>query len=271
MSHGVSLTRPAVFLDTNVLHLMNSYLRHAKTHGLPPYSETPMDYSEVRAVLRGHLPEGIANSIIKGCKVLAYIEKISESEITAAEVYTSRMCKLEVLCGVLDGQAHAQMAQTGGIPYRMRQRGKNLSELVSWYLKREDYEVLASELDCMFLELEGKLGIRVVFVEDEKDSLPAIMAFAELLQRNVFLDVIDCWMYGCAIAVQADLILTFDDYFKKVLNFIHNPQGEERESWLGLQGAVLNELATRLSGVSTAMPLSLPKAIELPQQTPRPW
>lgn len=269
MSDAASLIRPTVFLDTNALHYMSTYLLNARRHELPPYAGGPMDYDDVEAVLKEHLPKRIVECLMNGCKTLAYLESLSENESEAAEVYTSRLSKLEVLYGVLDGQAHAQMARAGGIPYRMRQRDSNLSELVSMYLETEDYETLAAELDNMFFELQCRTGIRISFAEQDKD-IPTIIEFAELLQRHVFLDVVDCWMYGCAITVQADQILTYDRYFRKVVTCICDPKGRGGENWLRLQQAIRGELV-RLSGVSTAIQLSLPKVPGIPRQVPRPW
>lgn len=267
MIHEATLIRPTVFLDTNALHNMSTYLQNAKRYGLPPYTEKPMEYEQVKAELRKYLPRGITDSLMNGCKVVAYLESQTlDGDLNGVVVYASHFSKLEVIYGVLEGQAHAQMA-LAGIPYRMRQRQKDMSKLVSMYLGREDYERVVSELDEVLQEVVNKAGVRINFVEDE-NNYPIIVALAGLLQSNVFLDVIDCWMYGCALAVQADYILTFDEYFAKVVNYIHNPLGDS--DWLQIQEAVRDEL-TRLFPVPTEVHISFPEVRKPPKQTPRPW
>ncbi|RMD62587.1 hypothetical protein D6833_06695 [Candidatus Parcubacteria bacterium] len=263
--------RPTIFLDTNALQYMSSYLRHARTLGLPPYAEGTGDapeygYEDVQRTLKQHLPEGIANFVLNGCRTLTFLQQQAGNEENKAAIFTSRLSRAELLFGILDGQAHAHLAREG-FSYRMRQHIRALSHLVSMYLTREDYESLVRELDELFTTLEREKGISVELVEDVVD-FSSIAAFSELLQSNVFLDVLDCWMYGCAVAVQADRIVTFDTYFKQVINRIHNPQGEA--DWQQVQDRIREGLE-RLFPVETPITLSLPVVQDLPREVPRSW
>jgi len=260
--------RPTVFLDTNALQSMSSYLRYAKELRLPPYAgetECPPGYSEVLGVLRDRLPEGIASLVMRGCRTLAFLQQ--QTSDNDAAIFTSRLSRAELLFGILDGQAHARLAREG-LSYRMRQRVRDLSELALRYLEREDYEGLLQELDELFSILEDKDRIRIGLAEENVRDFASIATFSEFLQSNVFLDVLDCWMYGCAIAVQADQIVTFDAYFRQVINRIHNPQGED--GWQQVQNRIREELE-RLFPVETSVTLLLPMVRDLPREVPRSW
>ena len=258
--------RPTVFLDTDALQSMSSYLRYAKELGLPPYAAGP-GYSDVLGRLRSRLPEGIASLVMRGCRTLAFLQQQTDDEGNGAAIFASRLSRAELLFGILDGQAHARLAREG-LSYRMRQRVRDLSELVLRYLEREDYERLLQELDGLFSILEDRDGIRIEFAEENVVDFASIATFSEFLQSNVFLDVLDCWIYGCAIAVQADLIITFDAYFRQIINRIHNPQGES--GWQQVQNRIREELK-RLFPVETPITLSLPMVQDLPREVPRSW
>jgi hypothetical protein len=150
----------------------------------------------------------------------------------------------------------------------MRQHIRTLSELVSMYLPREDYEKLIQELDELFTTLEHRGGIPIELAEDVVD-FSSIATFSEFLQSNVFLDVLDCWMYGCAIAVQADQIVTFDAYFRQVIDRIHNPQGEA--DWQQVHDRIREKLKRLFPVETPPITLSLPRGQDLPREVPKFW
>ena len=251
--------RPAIFLDTNALHYMSSYLQWAKNENLPPFQQG-VNFEQARNVLRKHMPEGIADMLLKGAKTLSFLQKkVDQHE---AAIYTSRFAKAEVIFGVLEGQAHARMAREG-LPYRMRQRTGVLSELVSMFLELQDYRQVTGEWDNFLNSLEDKGGITVLYVENEED-FSQIAELAEFLQSRIFMDVVDSWMYACALAIQSERIITFDRYFRRVINELHNPPRDT--DWSQLQNELQNLLRAKLSGEPT-----LPKVENLPRSLPKPW
>ncbi len=251
--------RPTLFLDTNALYYMSSYLRWTQKENLPPY-QSGKTFEQVRNTLRQYMPRDIANWLLNGVKTLAYLQqKVNDHD---AAIYTSRFAKAEVIYGVLEGQAHARLAREG-LPYRMRQRAGVLSELVSMYLEPVDYQQVVGEWDNFLNLLEDKGDIVVLYVEDKED-FSRIAEVAEFLQSRIFMDVIDSWMYACALVMQAEKIITFDGYFKRVINRLHNPQGEP--DWQQLQGDLQTMLAARFLGEPT-----LPEVRSLPQALPDPW
>lgn len=204
---------------------------------------------------------------MNGCRTLAFLQQRASEEGNGAAIFTSRLSRAELLHGILDGQAHARLAREG-LSYRMRQHIRTLSELVSMYLPREDYEKLIQELDELFTTLEHRGGIPIELAEDVVD-FSSIATFSEFLQSNVFLDVLDCWMYGCAIAVQADQIVTFDAYFRQVIDRIHNPQGEA--DWQQVHDRIREKLKRLFPVETPPITLSLPRGQDLPREVPKFW
>ena len=256
--------RPTIFLDTNALHCISSYLQHAKRNALPPYQEGK-DYEQVRETLRQNLPKSIADMVMRGAQALAFLQRLVQDRDAA--IYTSRFAKAEVIYGTLEGQAHARLAREG-LSYRMRQRAGTLSELVCMYLDPEDYEQVIQEWDKLLDCLEKRDRVIISYAEDDAD-FSQIADIAGFLQSRIFMDVLDSWMYGCASVVQAEKIITFDRYFRKVINKIHNPQ--EDEVWQQVQAAMIEKL-NQLFPVETPIKPSLSKAPRrLPNQVPHSW
>ncbi len=259
MADTQSKPRPTILLDTNALHYMNSYLRWAEKKNLPPF-HSAVTFKQVRDTLRRYMPGSIVKMLLQGVKTLAFLEQQVDQHDPV--IYTSRFAKAEVIYGVLEGQAHARMAREG-LPYRMRQRSGVLSELVSMYLESRDYQQVIEEWDNFLNRLENEGGIAVLYVEDD-EVFSRIAEVAEFLQSRIFMDVIDGWMYACALVMQAERIITFDGYFKRVINRLHNPQGES--DWQQLQSDLQNMLKERFPGDPT-----LPNVEDLPQTLPKPW
>jgi len=261
--HRGRITRPTLFLDTNALHYMFSYLRYAKKLDLPPYRKRRC--GEIKETLRSKMPKGIVKYFMNGAKTLAFLQKQTQDEDAA--VYTSHFTKSEILCGSLEGIVHVRLAQEG-IIYRMRQRLRTISELVSMYLEASDYEDVVREWDEMISLLEEKDRIIINFAEDD-DNFRQIANISEFLQSKIFMDVLDSWMYSCALVVQADQIITFDEYFRKVINNLANPS--EDEDWKNLRSEMFHHLQELFGGIDTKIGISLPDAKDLPRDVPKVW
>ena len=252
--------RPTIFLDTNALHYMSSYLRWAGKENLPPF-QGGVTIEQIGNTLRQHMPKSIADKLLDGAKTLAFLQQ--EVDQHEAAIYTSRFAKAEVIYGVLEGQAHARMAREG-LPYRMRQRAGVLSELVSMYLGSQDYKQVIAEWDNLLSLLEDRGDIKVSYVEEKEGVFSEIAEVAEFLQSRIFMDVVDSWMYAGALVMQAERIITFDRYFRRVINRLNNPQNET--DWQQLQNDLQEMLKARFPGKPT-----LPRVENLPQSLPKPW
>lgn len=255
--------RPTVFLDSNALHFLSTYLRYAHEFGFPPYSRHKADLTWIRNELEQRMPGDIANLVINGAKTLAFLQSITRND--GAAVFCSRLSKAELLYGILDGQAHFRLAREG-LSYRMRQRVRDLSQLVAMCLEREDYERLVREVDNLF-ELLNDNGISIDMVEEDASNFEIVATFAEFMQKNVFLDVLDCWMYGCAVTVQAERIITFDSYFKSVICKVRSSgEGE----WAQVRQNIQSEME-RVFGEPISVKFVLPEASKLPECAPEIW
>ena len=251
--------RPTIFLDTNALHYMSSYLPWAEKENLPPF-HGGVTHEQAQNALRQHMPKSIADFLLHGAETLSFLQQ--EVNGQDAAIYTSRFAKAEVIYGVLEGQAHARLAREG-LPYRMRQRAGVLSELVSMYLESPDYQRVVGEWDDFLNQLKNKGYITVSYVEDE-ENFSRIAEVAEFLQSRIFMDVVDSWMYACALVMQAERIITFDKYFKDVVNRLQNPQTDP--DWKQLQSDLKKMLKEKFPGEPT-----LPKVERLPRTLPEPW
>ena len=258
--------RPTIFLDTNALHYISSYLRLARGKRLPPF-ESGKNYEQVRVSLRRSVPQSIADMLLRGAETLAFLQQqVNEQD---AVIYTSRFAKAEVIYGVLEGQAHARMAREG-LPYRMRQRAGVLSELVSMYLRGQHYKQVIGEWDGFLTELHTQGAIQIEYAEDNTD-FSQIAEVAEFIQSRIFIDVIDSWMYACALVMQAERIITFDSYFKRVINRLHNPS-KDAQKWRRLRKDLLSKTKRLLPEESeNTGPLILPKVSSLGRNIPEVW
>ena len=214
----------------------------------------------MRKGLRRCIPKQLADWTLDGAKALSFLRQQVDEQDPA--IYTSRFAKAEIIYGVLEGRAHTRMAREG-FPYRMRQRVGILNQLVSNYLRQEDYEQVMGEWDNFVDLLESRGKMTVLYVEDE-GRFAEVAEIAEFLQSRIFMDVLDSWMYACALVMQAEMIITFDEPFKRVINNLHNPQVDP--SWRQLQSDLRGMLATRLLGQPT-----LPRAPKLPGALPAVW
>jgi len=234
---------PTIFLDSNALHNILSYLIQARQRDLFPYNK-PADLETIRQNLRKDLPQSMANLLIAGLKLLAYLQYQSEQE--QAQVFTSRFSIAEMWYGRLEGQAHYRMALSG-IPFRHRQRQSDKSALAMSKLTQGDFLQVAKELDNITQSLSDEFGINVQLIEDNNDPNPRDVAQLALeLQRRTFLDVIDCYLFAGALSVLATEFVTSDAHLQHVINKLKNPTNiqdqDEKQLWEIAQRDILIEL-----------------------------
>jgi hypothetical protein len=234
---------PSIFLDTNAIHNVTSYLIQARKLKLPPY-QPEADIKNVREKLRKKLPKNMADLLVNGLCILVYLQ--SQSENFSAQIFTSRFAFSEMWYGRLDGQAHIRMSLEG-VPYRQRQRQGDISELVMANLTQKDYELVEKELDSLLQGLKREFGITISFVEDiGSPDFREISLLSLEIQKRTFLDVIDCTLYACSLAVRATEFITSDGHLFKVINQIRKPGDiedlNERILWENVQRDILAEL-----------------------------
>ena len=201
---------------------------------------------------------------MKGCQSLAFIQNKAarnEKGEIGAQIFTSRLSKVEMLNGALDGKAHILMAQQG-IPYRMRQRLSNLSDMISMRLQQTDIDEVVNNMNNIFELLADQDNAIIDFVED-KHQADSISRLAEFLSSYIYLDVIDIWMYSCALTIQAEQIICFDDYFYHVINNLHNGV----DKWADVR----KEIGKFIKQIYGWNKVVFPKSSPLPKNVPYQW
>jgi len=218
-------------------------LIQARKLKLPPYSSGG-DISAVKQKLRSKLPKSIADHLAHGLCTLVYLQ--TQSEDDSARIFTSRFALSEMWYGRLEGQAHIIMSREG-IPYRQRQQQRDISELVMSNLTQKDYELVEKEMDSIFEILRNEFGISIIFVEDNGSPKFQDISLLELeIQKRTFLDVIDCMMYACSLAIRATTFITADGPLFKIINQIKTPsniqEAIEKVLWENVQRDLVEKL-----------------------------
>jgi len=223
---------------------MTSYLIQAQQKALMPYDSGNADLGVIRQALRAELPQGMADILANGLRLLAFLQYIVEQE--QAQVFTSRLTLAEMWYGRLDGQAHIRMA-LAGIPYRQRQRQSDISVLVMSRLTQADYDTVEQELDSFLGNLGTQFGIDIFFIEDnDSTSIRDVTQLALQIQKRTFLDVIDCMLFASSLALLARDFKTGDGHLRTVINRVKNPNSiqdpDERSLWQAVQAVIVEGL-----------------------------
>ena len=238
---GTSLRR-IVFLNTNVLHFVSLYLSRAKQRGLFPFGG---DEAAAEKYLRLMTEANLAKSLRKGLRVVTSLRRDNP------RVEYSTASELELLAGRAKGKA-IERAAIEGVPDRMWSRlgEKDIAER----LCANDFAQIAGGVDGLSGMLQdADIDATVSNADRGRD----VLAIAKEVMGLVYLGVIDSLIYAEAIAAQADLIISTDDYLRTTVHRIKKevtPEGTRAR----LQGRVA-VLLSRDPGTVT-----LPDAEPLP-------
>jgi hypothetical protein len=234
----IDVIRPGVFVDTNALHYIRSYLDIAKQQHFLPYGDQIL-WPDINDQLRQiDLTKHQREHLQKGFNALEFLQQKAQEE---SQIFVSLISLAEIVHGLVEGQAHFNMARAG-MPYRMRQRSSDLSELISTWMRIADYEQVCASTEALLPELERLLQIDI-WRTGESRSVRDVFFLTEIILSNVYFDVIDAWLYAEALIEQVQQLLTFDGYFRRTINRIYNPAGnvqddEERAMWIRVQSSL---------------------------------
>lgn len=230
------------FLDTNVLHYVDLYLKHAEGNSMYPFVDDEMDdnaISKARMQLGRVNEKKLKENLYNGLNVLAWISKEKLS------VEYSPLTELELMAGRLKGRALLAAAEEG-IPDRMW--GRFSGDEIAARLASGDLHEIKTAVDGLGAVLEN-LEIEVaVSVEHTRDVLNLARQVAGL----VYMDAIDCVIYSHALVVRADHLITNDGYFRSTVNRIRS-----RES--------CQEIKTQLSKMVSQVTLGDSDDVVLPE------
>ena len=213
--------REVAFLDTNTLHYVSLYMKHAESKGLYPFvSRGDDDGKRAIAEARRHLdgmPEvKSTKSLRDGLDVLAWIST------TEVRVEYSPITELELMAGRLKGRA-LEAAAKEGVPDRMWSRFVGKEDEVSARLTQDDLGKVRTGV----AELESTLERTGVAVTVSAERAGEALDLAKDVAGLIYMGVVDCILYANALSVQAEYLVTNDGYFSRVVNRARSgPSGE---------------------------------------------
>lgn len=202
--------RKVTFLDTNVLHFMDLYLRRAKDRDLFPFGGDD-------AAAKEHLNTTIEDtylksSLKKGLNVIEHLRRAS------CLVEYSSASELELMVGRARGKA-IEKAAAEGIPDRM---WTHLSD------RKISDRLLATDMIAIRRTVEG-LG--QLFNDAGIDATVGraaqsrdVLKLAKDITGIVYMSAMDSIIYAGALVAGADSVLSDDEYLK---NTMHRLKTEE--------------------------------------------
>ena len=199
------------FLDTNALHFIRLYLDYCRNQKLRPDRpdlSIEIDVGAIEKRLKDMSDQALKASIRKGRKTIEWL--LSQD----LRIEYSPVSELELISGLARGHA-IRAAAAEGIPDRMWGR-----------ISDDDIQrrVTAEELK--------KIGDRIKELPDELDEisiskLPSaeyrdVWELSKSLAEIIYLSPNDGIIYASALYVRAEYLVTGDEYFRNMVNRIHN-------------------------------------------------
>ncbi|MFQ5801430.1 MAG: hypothetical protein ACE5JQ_00870 [Candidatus Methylomirabilales bacterium] len=244
-----------VIAETNSVHYAWGYLRYAQEHELAPFGGQA-NWQEIKALLPAQLSQGYRDNLRRGYRTLGFLQQLFDDEAT---ILVSPFTQLELLHGLLEGRAHQRLAEAR-TPYRMRQRLGDLTRLVNFHLRNSDAEEVLGDIDNMMQVFREVIGNTVEVARKERD-LREILAICRVIQSMVFMDPMDCLIYGNSLIVEAETIVSNDVSLREIVNKIEAPATESNSELRPLWETVQRRLRGALAEI-IAVPV---EEIVLPQ------
>lgn len=202
-----------LFVDTNTVHYARLFLRFAKKRDLPPVGTGPGNSEE--EIKQEFVGQAQFNHD-RGRKLVDYLLKQGNRE---ARIEYSPVTRLELTAGLLRGKAILHAAEEG-VAHRMWNR-MDETEILSRLDPSAFADILNSVSD---LETDfDEAGIVLVEADPKKQS--ETWSLASQILGVTFLDLGDCAIYASALLAEADELVTADNYFRQVVNYMQNPGG----------------------------------------------
>ena len=237
-------SRKVAFLDTNVLHFVDLYLRRAVRHEL-----FPLDGDEAAAYshMDGSTEDDLRKSLTNGLNTVAYLLRDN------ARVEYSVIAELELMSGRARGRA-LERAAAEGVPDRMwtRFREKEVNDR----LQAGDLTEIQRRVREIGPTLEAAgIDASVADADRTKDAL----RLAKHVAAAVHMSVADCMIYAGSLVAEADELISADNYLRKTVNRLRD-NSSMKDARLRLQQEVA---AIRFAPVRP-----LPAASKIPERKP---
>ena len=234
--------RRVVFLDTNVLHYIDLYLRRAQINDLFPFAgEAEAAYHHLNSLEDRALRKGFENGLDAAAYLLREDVRVEYSHIS----------ELELLVGRARGCA-LQRAAAEGTPDRMWTRLRDAE--ISERLDAADRTAIRSRVEDLAPTLAAA-GIDAM--KPKPEHIRDAIALAKDVSEAVYMSLPDSVIYAGALVAAADELLSADDYLTKTVNRIKsNSDGR----------SVHEQLKTRVAAVLSREPenVTLPNAKKIP-------
>lgn len=245
MTQPSASTKPVIFVDTSVLLRIQLFWDLAQwSQVISPESSGQLEYNKVEKALQ-KLPSRLREEIVmNGYCALSYLQRRQQDD--QAQIYTSRLVRIEMLRAALEGALHQRLARWGIQRYPGRV-GLPFGEPLRLYLPAKWLRRFVGGISELLTELKNRCLIDIWLIEDVRNYFQDALELAELLIQEVILDnVMDSFIYASALAVQANELITTDGKLRKMINHLHNPPAKSR--WNMIHKQLHNYLSKRMSG-----------------------
>lgn len=234
--------RKVAFLDTNVLHFVDLYLRRAKNHDLFPFggdAATAMKHVDDTIEYKS-----LKSSLNKGLNVIKHLRH----ENCRAEY--SSASELELIAGRARGKA-IEKAAAEGIPDRMWTR---LSE------SEISNRLIGADLSAIGETVEGFRALLhdadIDATVGRSDQSRDVLELAKDVMKVVYMSAMDSIIYAGALVAEADYVISYDKYLMKMVKHLKTEEA---------LCAARRRLESRTAAVLSREPgsITLPDALEI--------
>lgn len=233
--------RKVAFLDTNVLHYMDLYLRQAKEEGLFPFGG---DETTARKNLKAIEYESLKSDMNKGLNLIEHLLR------NDTRVEYSPVSELELMAGRARGKA-IEKAAAEGIPDRMWW-GRFTDSMVGDRLVDSDLATIEEAVEGL-RRLLDEAGIDAAV--GKTDRTRDVLELAKDVMGLVYMSSIDSVIYAAALVAEAYCMISEDKYLRDTVNRL------KKES------VVKGKLESRMAAVLLRKPgsITLPDARRIPR------
>lgn len=235
--------RKMAFLDTNVLHFANLYLRRAKGHDLFPFGG---DLAAASNELNTVTDKAARESLTKGLRTVHYLQRED------AQVKYSEASELELMAGRARGKA-IKAAATEGIPDRWWSHFRERE--ISNRLKPSDLTTIKADVEGL-RSLLNEAGINADV--GRPDRARDVFRLAKDVMELVYLSPVDAVIYAGALESEADNLISDDKYLRDTATRLR----EDRSLRETLESRTVTIL---LKHARHARSVTLPDAIPIPK------
>ena len=240
MKAGHSLQGVA-FLDTNVLHFVDTFLHYSSTERLNLASDH--DKRALEMSLTRMEDQALRRSIRSGMKTIDWLMSRN------LQVVYSPVSELELISGRVRGAALLNAAREG-IPDRMWTRVSDAD--VQRRVAVDELRAVGARVLDMSKQLDA-LGISTLRADERASD---VWALARSLAELVYLSPNDGIIYAGALYVQAEYLITSDEYLRTTVNGI---RGSDRTRFREARRQLQNMADNVLFGETTEV--TLPAAV----------